>query len=171
MIARQYSAKLKPVPIAYVKGGLRSVIDAGFSVGSGIANRAGAMYESFKVGLTTKLFMRGLGLAKSAEEGEQAKNKDNEDRTSQQNPGQETEPTLRSRSRSDPALTDKYRKQSAITSTTSPPGAEKLRMLNRTGRVDFCLQEGILENPYLSAFSAHLNYWQASILSDDKYIR
>jgi hypothetical protein len=33
-------------------------------------------------------------------------------------------------------------------------------MLNVTGRVDYCIQEGLLENPYLSAFSAHMQYWQ-----------
>lgn len=39
-------------------------------------------------------------------------------------------------------------------------GAKKLKMLNVTGRVDYCIQEGLLENPYLSAFSAHMQYWQ-----------
>lgn len=182
LIARQHSAKLKPVPITYIKGGLKSVIDAGFSVGSGIANRAGAMYESFKMGLTANLFMRGLGLSKQLEDDinqataasaaaaaaatAQSENNNNNELTSGSSneslsPESDEQNTLRSRSRSDPSLTDKYRKRAA-SSASETSGAEKLRMLNQTGRVDFCLQEGILENPYLSAFSAHMQYWQVS---------
>ncbi|KAJ8652448.1 hypothetical protein O0I10_011915 [Lichtheimia ornata] len=180
LIARQHSAKLKPVPITYIKGGLKSVIDAGFSVGSGIANRAGAMYESFKMGLTANLFMRGLGLSKQLEDdinqataasaaaataaatAANPENNNNELTTGSSeslSPESDEQNTLRSRSRSDPSLTDKYRKRAA-SSASETSGAEKLRMLNQTGRVDFCLQEGILENPYLSAFSAHMQYWQ-----------
>ncbi|KAI8376523.1 DDHD domain-containing protein [Radiomyces spectabilis] len=125
LIARQYSAKLKPEPVPYIKGGLKSVIDAGFNVGSGIANRAGAMYESFKMGLTTNLFMRGLGLSRQQIYEDMHPSSDNDD---------------------DPA--------------PYSIGARKLRMLNVTGRVDYCLQEGFLENPYLNAFNAHMQYWQ-----------
>ncbi|CAO3614214.1 unnamed protein product [Cunninghamella blakesleeana] len=64
LICKQYSIKLKPEPIPYVKGGLKGVFDAGYNVGSGIANRAGAMYESIKYGITANLFMRGLGLSR-----------------------------------------------------------------------------------------------------------
>ena len=154
LIARQYSAKLKPVPIAYIKGGLKSVIDAGFSVGSGIANRAGAMFESVRTGITTSLFMRGLGLSKQMEEELQSSNPEPSNRSAPD------DQSLRSRSRSDPALSEKYRKRSSSMSAGELSGAEKLRMLNKNGRVDYCLQEGILENPYLSAFSAHMTYWQ-----------
>ncbi|KAI8140561.1 DDHD domain-containing protein [Fennellomyces sp. T-0311] len=156
LIARQYSAKLKPVPIAYIKGGLKSVIDAGFSVGSGIANRAGAMFESVRMGITTSLFMRGLGLSKQMEEELQSSDPEQSSRS----PPAQDDQSLRSRSRSDPALAEKYRKRSPSMSAGELSGAEKLQMLNKNGRVDFCLQEGILENPYLSAFSAHMTYWQ-----------
>ncbi|KAI9317102.1 DDHD domain-containing protein [Dichotomocladium elegans] len=167
LIARQYSANLKPVPITYIKGGLKSVIDAGFSVGSGIANRAGAMYESFKLGFTTNLFMRGFGIAKTMDD---ERNGVTDANSTEQavatvastyvgDQGDDSH-SLRSRSRSDPpSLPGKFRNRSASTATELP-GAEKLRLLNRTGRVDFCLQEGILENPYFSAFSAHMQYWQ-----------
>ncbi|KAI7847447.1 DDHD domain-containing protein [Circinella umbellata] len=177
LIARQYGAKLKPVPIAYIKGGLKSVIDAGFSVGSGIANRAGAMFESMKSGFTTSLFMRGLGLSKqledelhqqhqqqqqerNIEQESSSMNNNNNNGSSTTTPPMADDQTLRSRSRSDPSLAEKYRKRSSSVSAGELSGAEKLQMLNRNGRVDFCLQEGILENPYLSAFSAHMAYWQ-----------
>lgn len=38
--------------------------------------------------------------------------------------------------------------------------AAKLKCLNPTGRLDFYLQEGLLENAYLSALSVHMSYWQ-----------
>ncbi|KAI9485381.1 MAG: DDHD domain-containing protein [Benjaminiella poitrasii] len=124
LIARHYTSKLKPEYIPYMKGGLKGVIDASFNVGSGIANRAGAMYESIKMGLTTNMFMRGLGLSR-----------------------QQIYEDMHSTSKSPD--NDNYSQ-----------GVQKLKMMNKTGRVDYCLKEGLLENPYLSAFSAHMQYWQ-----------
>ncbi|KAI9023850.1 DDHD domain-containing protein [Phycomyces nitens] len=127
LIARHYSSKLKPEPIPYLKGGLRSMIDAGLNVGSGIANRAGAMYESLKMGITTNLFMRGLGLSRQQIYQDRHPSSDNEE---------------------------------DLSASPYSVGARKLKMLNSSGRVDYCLQEGLLENPYINAFSAHLQYWQ-----------
>jgi hypothetical protein len=193
LIARHYSAKLKPEPIPYMKGGLKGVIDASFNVGSGIANRAGAMYESFKMGLTTNLFMRGLGLSRQQiyedthpdDELPQDPNSLNDTSSANANPEETSNRLTRIRSNSDPAhafSSDFRYKTNTRTSIKgkssirkSPPiplptsnatpysqGAQKLKMLNVTGRVDYCIQEGLLENPYLSAFSAHMQYWQAS---------
>ncbi|CEG81334.1 hypothetical protein RMATCC62417_15549 [Rhizopus microsporus] len=177
LIARHYTAKLKPEPIPYMKGGLKSVIEASFNVGSGIANRAGAMYESIKIGLTTNLFMRGLGLTRQQIYEDThpkpdiiQKEEENTDEVYKFN-------VNRTRSNSDPAhafrtSSSNFQKSSNMKGSPrkSPPvplptvnysaGAKKLKMLNVTGRVDYCLQEGLLENPYLSAFSAHMQYWQ-----------
>ncbi|KAI7892956.1 DDHD domain-containing protein [Mucor mucedo] len=187
LIARHYTSKLKPEPIPYMKGGLKGVIDASFNVGSGIANRAGAMYESFKMGLTTTLFMRGLGLSRQQiyqdshpdEEAEEEVDID-----SSLAAMDDHNRLTRMRSNSDPAraFSSDFRyknnnQQSSIKGKSSvrksPPiplptangtpysqGAQKLKMLNVTGRVDYSIQEGLLENPYLSAFSAHMQYWQ-----------
>ncbi|KAL0146365.1 DDHD domain-containing protein [Mucor lusitanicus] len=203
LIARHYTAKLKPEPIPYMKGGLKGVIDASFNVGSGIANRAGAMYESFKMGLTTNLFMRGLGLSRqqiyedahpaAADDDDDVYQHDSDDSgaatPSSVKQSEEQDAAInrltRIRSNSDPAHafsnTDfRYKNNNSSSSIKgkssirkSPPiplptanatpysqGAQKLKMLNATGRVDYCIQEGLLENPYLSAFSAHMQYWQ-----------
>ncbi|CEP16091.1 hypothetical protein [Parasitella parasitica] len=208
LIARHYSAKLKPEPIPYMKGGLKGVIDASFNVGSGIANRAGAMYESFKMGLTTSLFMRGLGLTRqqiyqdthptatatataTAAEDELVYDPEDNDGDGLSVSNHEKDQTdvainrlTRIRSNSDPARAfpnADFRYKNGVSSINkgqssirkSPPiplpspnatpysqGAQKLKLLNATGRVDYCIQEGLLENPYLSAFSAHMQYWQ-----------
>jgi hypothetical protein len=172
LIARHYTSKLKPEPIPYMKGGLKGVIDASFNVGSGIANRAGAMYESLKMGLTTNLFMRGLGLSRQQIYDDAHPQSEDEDDGADDTINRLT----RIRSNSDPtrAFSSEFSRPSSIAGKSSirkaPPlplpthhnteGARKLQMLNVTGRVDYCLQEGILENPYLSAFSAHMQYWQ-----------
>lgn len=199
LIARHYTAKLKPEPIPYMKGGLKGVIDASFNVGSGIANRAGAMYESFKIGLTTNLFMRGLGLSRQQiyqdthpteqvvveqeETHEERKRREEQEIDSSLAAMDDTNRFTRMRSNSDPAraFSSDFRYSSNHPTSIkgkssvrkSPPvplptshatpysqGAQKLKMLNVTGRVDYCIQEGLLENPYLSAFSAHMQYWQ-----------
>ncbi|KAG1466118.1 hypothetical protein G6F56_004752 [Rhizopus delemar] len=125
LVVRHYGAKLKPMAIPYIKGGLKSVVDAGFIVGNDIASKAGAMFESFKSNITSSLFMRNLGLS--------------------------SEVSLKQRSQSNPEV---------IASKAESKSAAKLELLNPTGRVDFCLQEGLLENAYISALSVHMSYWQ-----------
>lgn len=132
LVVRHYGSKLKPFPIPYIKGGLKSVLDHGFTVTNDFANRAGAMFESFRTGFTSSLIMRGLGFSKPLSEGTP-----------------ETE--LQSRSQSDPAL---------MASRAEAKSAAKLKALNPHGRIDFYLQEGLLENTYISALSAHMSYWQ-----------
>lgn len=36
---------------------------------------------------------------------------------------------------------------------------ERLKALNPLGRLDFVLQESVLENPYLSSLGVHMSYW------------
>ncbi|ORY41365.1 hypothetical protein BCR33DRAFT_852345 [Rhizoclosmatium globosum] len=39
------------------------------------------------------------------------------------------------------------------------PPIANVRALNPRGRLDYVLQEGVLENPYLSSLSSHMTYW------------
>ncbi|KAJ3157363.1 hypothetical protein HDU89_002777 [Geranomyces variabilis] len=41
----------------------------------------------------------------------------------------------------------------------SHEGATDVELLNPRGRIDYVLQEGVLENPYISALGVHMNYW------------
>ncbi|KAI8581099.1 hypothetical protein K450DRAFT_234642 [Umbelopsis ramanniana AG] len=162
LISRHYSASIKPETVPFTKGGLKSVLDAGYNVGSGIANRAGAMLESFKMGITTNLFMRGLGLTK------QQMYDDLHPQTQKEGSAKEGGSSPRTRSSSDPSpplnidlpTTSEDRNKSLHHMASYSYGARKLKMLNSTGRVDWCVQEGLLENPYLNAFTAHTQYWQ-----------
>ncbi|CAO3636676.1 unnamed protein product [Mucor fragilis] len=133
LVVRHYGAKLKPVPIPYIKGGLKSMLDAGFNAGSDLANRAGAMFESIKTGFTSSLLMRGLGFSKPLEYASGS--------AELQEWQSQTDPNI-------------------MTTRANAKSASKLKCLNPTGRLDFYLQEGLLENAYLSALSVHMSYWQ-----------
>ena len=133
-MVRHYGSRLKPVPIPYIKGGLKSVLDASFHMGNDLANKANSMIESLKSGLTNSLLMRGFGFSFNAA------NKESVDEE------------LTSRSESEP---------STIESKAAVKSAAKLEKLNpHHGRLDFYLQEGLLENAYISAISVHMSYWQ-----------
>lgn len=134
LVARHYGAQLKPMPIPYIKGGLKSMLDAGFHVGNDIANKASNMFESIKTGITTSLLMRGLGFSKPLDAA--ASYGDIE---------------IKSRSASDPSI---------IAARLATQSAAKLKLLNPSGRLDFYIQEGLLENTYISALSVHMSYWQ-----------
>ncbi|KAI9305263.1 DDHD domain-containing protein [Cunninghamella echinulata] len=130
LISRHYGINEKPVAIPYIKGGLKGVLDAGYTVGTDIANRANAMLDSFRSSWTNSIIMRGWGLTKAEQQQQQNENS--------------TSDVPVEMKKLDPKST----------------GAKKLTMLNpKTNRVDFCLQEGILENAYVSALSVHMNYW------------
>ncbi|KAF9979277.1 hypothetical protein BGZ73_002546 [Actinomortierella ambigua] len=58
-----------------------------------------------------------------------------------------------------PLGTPKLKQRSAFQGDVTQLGEAKVKALNKTGRVDWCLQEGILESAYLSALSVHMQYW------------
>jgi hypothetical protein len=41
---------------------------------------------------------------------------------------------------------------------------DNVYLLNSKGRLDFSLQEGLIEHSYLSALNAHISYWQDQVL-------
>ncbi|CAO3623533.1 unnamed protein product [Cunninghamella blakesleeana] len=141
LISRYYGIKEKPVSIPYIKGGLKGVLDAGFNVGTDIANRANAMFDSFRSSWTNSIIMRGFGLTKV----EQNSNNNNNNNNGENNGDSDgSEINMETMKKMDPKSS----------------GAKKLALLNpKAKRVDFCLQEGILENAYVSALSVHMNYW------------
>lgn len=156
--------------------------------GSSITDRAGAMYESFKIGVATNLVLRGLGLTRQQiYDDMHSSSKDNSDSDGEA----EGDITLsyddiihrkhlgisHARSSSDSAIhamaggSTRSRRSGSSSPRRTPPtpldltgrfseGARRLSMLNVTGRVDYCLQDGQVENPYWNAFGAHFQYWE-----------
>ncbi len=59
-----------------------------------------------------------------------------------------------------PSTLDKAKKTLQTEPTKSQLAAiENLKLLNPNGRLDYVLQESVLENPYLSSLAAHMTYW------------
>ncbi|KAG9293859.1 hypothetical protein G9A89_019197 [Geosiphon pyriformis] len=135
LVARHYGSSLKPALIPYHKGGLKAVHLGIQEFGSGIANKANNMFSSVK----NSLFSFG------------SKSK--------------TLPSQNSRSVVEgeypPAGGSFYQHTNSFSEREKedPDGAAKLRSLNITGRIDYCLQEGILDLSYLNAITVHLSYW------------
>ncbi|KAI9499448.1 DDHD domain-containing protein [Zychaea mexicana] len=195
LISRQYGTNLKPEPIPRMKELIKRQYQAANKSGSGknITNRAGAMYESIKYGLTANLVMRGLGLSRQQMYDDMTLANNSDDENDSQGDADDaalsasTTATAttdwlsperqytHARSSSDSAVhatssfwASRMERQSGSGARRSPPaplnvyseGARRVRMLNSTGRVDYCLQENNLENPYWSALSTHLQYWK-----------
>lgn len=164
LIARHYTASLKPEPIPYHKGGLKGIFDAGFTVGSDIASKAEAVIISLRTSATSWFRREELPA------GGQANKDDDPEEISMANlvsPTTSSEPSSPSS-----APVDGFRMLGTKGSATKgsdrstksnmrayATGAERLKMLNSTGRVDYFIQEGILESSYLSALQSHLSYW------------
>jgi hypothetical protein len=66
-----------------------------------------------------------------------------------------------------PALRPKFSAETLSDSSAPAPtigdgevvDENDIRWLNPRGRIDYALQEGVLENPYLSSLSSHMTYW------------
>jgi hypothetical protein len=167
LIARHFTAHLKPEPIPYHKGGLKGIFDASYTVTSDIANRAEAVLESLKSSATS--WFRREELTTSPE-GSEIHDEPEEISLSTMNTTLDksySEPASPMISRSDDLLRKAQVSSSAKNTGQSKSnmrayvtGAERLKMLNSTGRVDYFIQEGILESSYLSALQSHLVYWK-----------
>ncbi|CAG8634174.1 9979_t:CDS:2, partial [Paraglomus occultum] len=151
LISRRYSATLKPALIPYHKGGLKAVHIGLQEFGSGIASKATTMYETVK----TVMFARNLLNRVHADSGNRKVATDN-DRDGGTATSTQSPPTA--------SATGNLQSQSSLNEheNDDPIGAAKLKCINSTGRVDYCLQEGILDVSYINAITVHLSYWSDS---------
>ncbi|KAG0072489.1 hypothetical protein BGZ90_011896 [Linnemannia elongata] len=164
LISRSFGSTNRPALVPYHKGGLKGLHIGIQDFGNDLANRANTMIESVKLGITTSMFTRALGFKT---------NPVNNAGLIHNSKLQETGGG--SASTSDTEMTtvgDGSEQVEGATNGTSTPrlNAEtnsiiskaKVRALNKTGRVDWCLQEGVFENAYISALSVHMQYWSDS---------
>ncbi|KAG0091420.1 hypothetical protein BGZ93_008830 [Podila epicladia] len=166
LISKSYGSKTKPALVPYHKGGLKGLHIGIQDFGNDLANRANTMIESVRLGITTSMFTRALGFKTNPVVN-----------AGMIHNGKTLESGGASGSTSDTEM-------SAIAGDEAPEGSStgvtvtgsprlnseqslaiskaKVRALNKTGRVDWCLQEGVFENAYLSALSVHMQYWSDS---------
>ena len=120
-----------PALIPYNKGGLRGISLGAQRISSDIASRANSVFESIKAG-----FRSSTTLFLSQKEREQRRQ---QDRLAKGGVAMD--------------ISEEREMDGGF-------GYSKIRGLNPTGRVDWMLQEGVLENEYLSGLSVHMGYWQ-----------
>ncbi|KAJ3116980.1 hypothetical protein HK100_000917 [Physocladia obscura] len=127
-------AKEKPVPIQYNKGGLKGTISGISDFSSGIVSRGLNMFSGLFVSpnppaATLTGSQNGTALPAVGE------------------PASDQEKSSKEKTLKDKA------------NSTTATGLENVKLLNPHGRLDYVLQEGVLENQYLSSLSSHMNYW------------
>ncbi|KAG0214933.1 hypothetical protein BGX28_001139 [Mortierella sp. GBA30] len=167
LISRSFGSKMRPALIPYHKGGLKGLHIGIQDFSNDLANRANTMIESVKAGITTSVFTRALGFRTNpvTNAGLIHSNKMQETGGGSGSTSDTEMSTITDGSE----LADMSTSGSG-TSASPKLNAEmnsiiskaKVRALNRTGRVDWCLQEGVFENAYLSALSVHMQYWSDS---------
>ncbi|KAF9433314.1 hypothetical protein BGZ76_009622 [Entomortierella beljakovae] len=159
LISRSFGSQMRPALIRYHKGGLKGLHIGIQDFGTDLANRANTMIESVKLGITTSVFTRALGfrtnpianavvIQSGKESGGSGSASDSESHDGPEGsdgPGN---------------IGNKLSIQ-----MNNNISQAKVRALNKTGRVDWCLQEGVFESAYLSALSVHMQYWSDSDVS------
>ncbi|KAF9918669.1 hypothetical protein BX616_006915 [Lobosporangium transversale] len=166
LISRSFGSKTRPALVPYHKGGLKGLHIGIQDFSNDLANRANTMMESVKLGITTSAITRALGFktnpvanaavihnAKAQGSGSIPGQASDTELTTIVDGGELTEVSTNSNGNTTPRMTPEM--FSAISKA-------KVRALNKTGRVDWCLQEGVFENAYLSALSVHMQYWSDS---------
>ncbi|CAI2162863.1 3987_t:CDS:10 [Funneliformis geosporum] len=134
LVSHRY-AKLDPALIPYNKGGLKAVT-------IGIGRKTTNIFSAVK---TSLLFTKK---SKTSSSSSSATNS----RSGSMDISRKSLDLTRKQS-------SKVNDSSEMPSFENLSGADKLKSLNSTGRIDYCLQEGILDIAYITAITSHLNYW------------
>ncbi|KAJ3328982.1 hypothetical protein HDU76_008890 [Blyttiomyces sp. JEL0837] len=181
LVSKKYSGE-KPVQIQYTKGGLRStftgiadlssdLVDRGRNIFSGIFSTTSAVVN----GAGHLVGLAGFGKSSSASAPTSVTNSTSDVSAAAvvglQNFGVNTSQTgTASTSPVKPPNEEEAAQKGQTTNTTATPsvtipsvtdeaGEAEVALLNSRGRIDYVLQEGVLENPYLSSLSSHMTYW------------
>ncbi|RKP10456.1 DDHD domain-containing protein [Thamnocephalis sphaerospora] len=126
-----------PKTVPYTKGGLRGLHLGMQEVSMGIAGKASTMFATMRTSIRAVSIFKTLGSAAGAESPKPHADSGGSD--SSEVPDVDDAPA---------ALSDDPR--------------VLLSQLNRNGRVDWCLQGGVLESEYLTGLQVHFNYWSDS---------
>ncbi|RIA99480.1 DDHD domain-containing protein [Glomus cerebriforme] len=152
LVSRRHATSLKPALIPYHKGGLKGVT-------IGITN----IFSTVKTSLS---FTRRKNPATSSSNSSSATNS----RSGSMDISRKSFDSSTSSTKRQLHMINTQQNSSGISIVNSPinmssvsfdelHGADKLKSLNSTGRIDYCLQEGILDINYIAAIFVHLNYW------------
>ncbi len=137
----KHLAKQKPVQMPYTKGGLTGTLVGMQDFSTDLVDKGRSMIESMRLGWfsttvsVTKMVEKMIPAPKSitASSG-----------ISEPEPQIVTPPPSTKETQLEPILVTKM---------------SEMECLNPRKRIDYVLQENVLDNPYLSVLAAHCNYW------------
>lgn len=146
----KHAAKLKPYPIPYTKAGFRQQLVGLSSIPQRAYEGASSYWGAIRSSITNSIVSRSLGYGdlSSATPAARAELEDEKEKVANEISKQHEE-----------TLFAAFEKAWGSNNTKKTEGAEKLRALNQSGRVDFSIQEDMFGSSYMSAISAHLAYW------------
>ncbi|RIA89678.1 DDHD domain-containing protein [Glomus cerebriforme] len=163
LIARHYGSSLKPALIPYHKGGLKGMHLGIQEFGNEIASKATNIFSTVK---TSLMFSKGLGFQSIIPQSNTITNNSSLKRsTSVPNnsaSGENSEnndDVATTNFASAPNLLEKSNKSNENEENKDQHGAARIKSLNSSGRVDWVLQEGLLDVSYINAITVHLSYW------------
>ncbi|CAG8467585.1 uncharacterized protein OCT59_014035 [Rhizophagus irregularis] len=143
LVSRRYTTSLKPALIPYHKGGLKGVT-------IGITSMFSSVFSKRKKSTTSSSSSSATN-SRSGSMDVSRKSIDESQIT-----------TINTQSRNIIVNSPINKSSSSFEDLN---GADKIKTLNSTGRIDYCLQEGILDVSYITAIFVHLNYWSDSDIS------
>ncbi|KAJ3014793.1 UNVERIFIED_CONTAM: hypothetical protein HDU68_000127 [Siphonaria sp. JEL0065] len=147
-LAAKSLGKEKPVPIQYNKGGLRGTITGIADLSSGIMKSGFNMFSGlFQGSPNPAAGVMNLGGVPPSN-------------ASSTVPPNQSSPASSRKESKDKDDADKSKQESKEkVRDLAAQEMENVKSLNPRGRLDYVLQEGVLENPYLSSLSSHMTYW------------
>ncbi|KAI8895399.1 DDHD domain-containing protein [Globomyces pollinis-pini] len=144
-------SSLKPMPIVYTKGGLTQTVKGIEQAGSAFLERSSSLLYGFVSSAGT--MMSSFSKIVPAPPPLEVEMSDLDTRRASISSNKSNEPPIKLRAKPS-SLANPTAKQKEV--------IERLKCLNENGRLDFVLQESVLENPYLSSLGVHMNYWNDS---------
>lgn len=145
----KHAAKLRPYPMQYTKAGFRQQLVGLSSIPQRAFEGATSYLGAIRSSITNSIVSRSLGygdLSSPSNKSTKAEIEDEKQKVANEITKQHEE-----------TLFAGFEK--AWGSKSKTEGSEKLKALNRSGRVDFAIQEDMFGSSYMSAISAHLAYW------------
>ncbi|CAH1756923.1 9712_t:CDS:10 [Entrophospora sp. SA101] len=166
LIARHYGAMLKPALIPYHKGGLKAVHMGIQEFSNDLANKATNIFSTVRTSLigaiSTSSSNINSGAHKKSSSIGSIPGNDNDGNNSNNGSGDD----VISGANEGDALTNypptnftKDAKNTTDDKEIEKNGAARIKNLNVSGRVDYVLQEGLLDVSYINAITVHLSYW------------
>jgi len=164
LITRHYGRDLKPALIPYHKGGLKGMHLGIQEFGNEIASKATNIFSTVKTSLMFKsmLSQSNFNVNNSLKRSVSVPGSNN-NASGENNENTSGGSTLvnhyQPNSSSAPDLLEKSNKSDNNDNNEDSAGSIRIKNLNSSGRVDWVLQEGLLDVSYINAITVHLGYW------------